>query len=194
MQRFEDAVIDVVGPRVSPADLQFALRAVGPRAQQPVAQLSRVVRAQLADHFVRNLKSLSVNQATELEHELMARLDATPTGVFTSKLDGAVALVEVRSHLKQTLTGLGLDWERITRAQSLIAGVARWLQTIGNATMQVLSTENSVHFVLTAQDRHLTPDLVRRSPLVKMLSEHSTGFDVNKADVTVEITFSIQRP
>ena len=193
MQKFEEVVRAVAYKSVPASDFQFAISAVGPRGQLSMEQLGRVDRGLMADLFVRNLKSLSVNQATELSRALLVHLDAAPKGKFSSKLDGAVSLVELRGHLKQALTGLGLDWENLTRAQSLVAGVARWLQSIGGATMEVMSSAHSVDFVLTAQDVQLTPELVRDSPLVQMLRSYSTGFAVSKEDITVEITFSIQR-
>ena len=194
MQKFEHVVGVVARGLVPRGEVDAAMYALGARAQLTLDHITRVDRGLMADQFVRNLKSLSVHQATELERDLLVRLEAAPTGKFSSKLDGAVSLVELRTHLKQALTGLGLDWDKLTRAQSLVAGVARWLQSIGGATMEVVSTANSVDFVLTAQDRELTPAEVRQSPLVQMLSSQATGFDVNKVDVTVAITFSIHRP
>lgn len=191
--QFEKVVREVVRELVPAGELEAAIKVVGPSAQLEVQYLGRIERGMLADRLVRNLKSLSVHKATELERELLVRLDAAPTGKFSSKLDGAVSLVELRSHLKQSLTGIGLDWEGLTRTQSLVAGVARWLQSIGGANLEVHSSEHSVDFRLTAEDGQLTPDLVRQSPLVQMLSSHSSRFDVNKADRTVEITFSILR-
>lgn len=192
MQKFEEVVTRVAKAAVAADDLAAALQALGPRAKVPVDHIGRVDRAMMADQLVRHLKTLSVQQATVLERELLRELDATP-GRFSSKLDGAVSLVELRTHLKQSLTGLGLDWEKLTRAQSLVAGVARWLQSIGGASMRVMSTHTSVDFVLTAEDRRLTPDEVRQSPLVQMLSAQTAHFQVHKEEATVEITFSILR-
>lgn len=192
MQKFEEVVTKFARDAVAPAELQAAMKPLGPRAQLSVDQIGRIDRAMMADQFVRNLKSLSVQQATVLERELLRELDATP-GRFSSKLDGAVSLVELRTYLKQSLTGLGLDWEKLTRAQSLVAGVARWLQSIGGASLQVRSTGASVDFVLTAEDRSLTPEEVRQSPLVQMLSAQTDGFLVNKQETTLEISFRILR-
>lgn len=192
MWKFEDVITKVATPGVPAGDLQAALKTLGPRAKVAVEQIGRVDRAMMADQFVRNLKTLSVQQAVVLERDLLRELDATPSR-FSSKLDGAVSLVELRTHLKQALAGLGLDWDKLTRAQSLVAGVARWLQSIGGATMQVMSTGSSVDFVLTAEDRRLTPDEVRQSPLVQMLSAQTASFVVHKEQTTVEISFSILR-
>lgn len=192
MRKFEEVVSRVASVSVAPGDLAAAMKSLGPRATVPVDHIGRVDRAMMADQFVRHLKTLSVQQATILERELLRELDASP-GRFSSKLDGAVSLVELRTHLKQALTGLGLDWEKLTRAQSLVAGVARWLQSIGGATMHVMSTGSSVDFVLTAEDRRLTPEEVRQSPLVQMLSAQTARFLVQKDETTVEISFSILR-
>ncbi|MDP1826951.1 MAG: hypothetical protein Q8L48_27000 [Archangium sp.] len=193
MPQFQQVAGSVVGELVSAGELHAALHAVGPSAQLELQHLGRIERGMMADRLIRNLKSLGVHRATELERELLEQLEATPAGRYSSKLDGAVSLVELRSHLKQSLTGIGLGWEELTRTQSLVAGVARWLQAIGGASMEVMSSANSVDFRLTAEDRQLTPSLVRQSPLIQMLCSHSARFDVNKADTTVEITFSIQR-
>jgi hypothetical protein len=193
MRKFEEVVRAVALEVARASDVEPALRALGPRAALPVEELSSVERGRMADDFVRNLGSLSVYQATDLDRLLLMQLDAAPSGRFTAKLDGASALTELRNHLKHALTALGLDWEKLTRAQSLVAGVARWLQAIGGATMEVNSTTHSVDFLLTAQDRQLTPELVRQSPLVQMLRSYSTGFAVSKDGLTVAIIFSIQR-
>lgn len=192
MKKFEEVVTKVAREVVSLSELREAITNVGARAQVPVDQIGRVDRAMMADQFVRNLKSLSVQQATALDRELLRELDAAP-GRFSSKLDGAVSLVELRTHLKHSLTGLGLDWDKLTRAQSLVAGVARWFQSIGGATLHVMSTGGSVDFVLTAEDRALTPDEVRQSPLVQMLSAQTAGFVVVKEATTLEMSFSILR-
>lgn len=192
MQRFEDVVAQAARGSISEEEVRRTLDALGGRAAVPLGELGTSERAQLADRFVRNLKSLSMQQATELQRELVRALEAPP-GRFTSRLDGAVSLVELRSHLKHALAGLGLDWDRLTRAQSLVAGVARWLQSIGGAHMDVTPSEDAVDFVLTAEAEQLTPDEIRRSPLVQMLSAQTARFNVEKQQTTVEITFSIQR-
>ncbi len=192
MQRFED-VVRVVAKGVPGDDLESSLLQLGPVTQRGVDQLERGERAALADRFVRNLKSQSMYQATDLERALLQQLDAAPMGVWSSPLDTAVALVELRNHLKQALTLLGLDWNSLTRLQSLVGGVARWLQSIGGASVEVQSTPYSVDFVLCAKDRQLTPELVRESPMVQMLRTQLHRFDVSQQNATVEITFSIHR-
>ena len=194
MSSFETTVRAVALPHVGKEDIDGALAQVGPQAAQEVDRLDRAERATMADRFVRNLRALSVHEQVKLERQLLLRLDAVPSSIWASQLDSAVSLIELRNHLKQALTVLGLDWGRTTRVQSLVGGVARWLQSMGSASMRVTSSDDAVSFVLSTRAPALTPELVRESPMVQMMRDQVAQTEVRKNFDAVEIAFSIHRP
>lgn len=180
-------------PSLPAADIDTALRELGPQRLLETAAIARADRAALVDRFVRNLKRLGSEEQLRLETSLLKALGCQPEGEWQTHLDSAVALIELRGHMKHTLGVLGFDWVSLSRLQSLVGGVARWLQGSGGGTLQVHSSSERVEFVIATKDSELTPDLVVASPMVQMLRANLAELIVREAGDQVEITFRIQR-
>jgi hypothetical protein len=125
--------------------------------------------------------------------ELVQPLDAGSASVWASDLDTARSLTELGHQLKDGLSALGLEWNALTRLQSLVGGIARWLQAVGGAGMRITSSSEVVACVLTTRSVEVTADLVYQSPLVQMLRAHLSRFEVRQRDGTLEISFDVQR-
>lgn len=175
------------------ADVDAALKELGAQQLLATSTIARADRATLVDRFVRNLRRLGSEDQLKVETALLRRLGCQPEGEWSKRLDSAVALVELRGHMKHTLAVLGLDWVSLSKLQSLVGGVARWLQGSGGATMQVHSSNERVDFVISTGESELTPDLVVASPMVQMLRAHLTELTVRERDDQVEIIFRIAR-
>lgn len=175
------------------ADVDAALVELGPQRLLSSASIARAERAALVDRFVRNLRRLSSEEQLRIEAGLLTALGCQPEGEWTRRLDSAVALIELRGHMKHTLGVLGFDWVSLSRLQSLVGGVARWLQGSEGAAMQVHSSSERVEFVISTKDAALTPQLVVSSPMVQMLRAHLAEVTVREQGEQVEIVFHIHR-
>lgn len=123
----------------------------------------------------------------------IAALGAAPATTWTIELDTAASLTAVADRLRNALGALGLEWESFTRLQALVGGIARWLQAVGGAAMQLTAAPDAVSCVLSTSSPELTVDMVFQSPLVQMLRAHLSRFEVRQGLGTLEIAFAISR-
>jgi hypothetical protein len=193
MSTFAQEVRHHVPTTLPAAEVDAALSELGPQRLLDTTALARADRAAMIDRFARNLRRLSSEDQVKIERTLLRALDCQPEGQWSKNLDTAVALIELRGHMKHSLAVLGIDWMSLSRLQSLVGGVARWLQGAGTATMNMHSSSELVEFVLATKDSGLTPDLVGASPMVQMLRSHLAELTVRETDEQVEIVFRIER-
>ncbi|MBS1150836.1 MAG: hypothetical protein H6Q89_2534 [Myxococcaceae bacterium] len=178
---------------LDPADIDAALAELGVQSQLERDALPTAERAALVDRFVRNLRHLPSSDQLSVERALLEGLGCQPRGTWNSHLDGAVALIELRGHMKHTLAVLGLDWASLSRLQSLVGGLARWLQHAGGATLDIHSSTERVEFVIATRDAALTPELITASPMVQMLRPHVAEVTVRQNSQQIEILFRVAR-
>ncbi len=193
MPSFAEAVGSLIPHHLGPAVVAAALQQVGGSAQLQLDGIPHPERAGLIDRFIRNLRGISTEEGARVERSLLLGLHCRPPTPWSSQLESSVSLIQLRGHLKHVFLVLGLDWADLSRMQSLIGGVARWLQGSGGASLQVLSDVAHVDCVFAANDRSLTPALLEASPMVQMLESPLTRVQVVKNADHVEIHVRINR-
>lgn len=193
MPSFAQAVAALVPQSLGPQLVASAMAQVGGSAQLTLEGIPNPERAGLIDRFVRNLHGISTAEGARVERTLLLGLRCQPPTPWSSQLESSVALLNLRSHLKHVLLVLGLDWADLSRMQSLIGGVARWLQGSGGASLEVVSDVAHVDCRIVAHDLTFTPLLLQSSPMVKMLESPLTRVQVVQNTNHCEIHVRINR-
>jgi hypothetical protein len=193
MPSFAEAVTALIPQTFGPQVVATAMAQVGGSAQLTVDGIPNPERAGLIDRFVRNLKGISTTEGARVERTLLLGLHCQPPTPWSSQLESSVALIGLRNHLKHVLLVLGLDWADLSRMQSVIGGVARWLQGSGGASLEVFSDVAHVDCRIVANDRTFTPSLLQSSPMVKMLESPLTRVQVVQNTDRCEILVRINR-
>lgn len=188
---FTDAAAPLVGA-VAPEEVRIALQILGPDAKRPLAELTAPRRAELVDRFTRSIHSLSVADGTTLHHRLLGALDAAPHGDWRAKLDGPIALVELRNHVKYVLTSLGLPWSGISRMQAGICGLGRWIVSEGGGEALVTVAGSEVRFLMTMTASGLGDALLEHSPISSAVKDSVQGFQVAHTGPIVRFEFIVR--
>jgi hypothetical protein len=180
-------------PRPSP-DLSTAASALGEEGNRELMQVPPERRLLLTDQFVRNLRSLPMDRAVELEHALLPAVDAAPPETWRIALGGPQSLVALRTQIKLSLTALGLPWSVILRLQSCMCMLAGWIDESGGGTVELTTTRSSMRFRLTTQALGGDAAMLRDSPMVGTLQEHVPDLVTNSDGSEIVLQFSLRAP
>lgn len=191
MSSFADLVTPIVGARPG-LDASAALAVIGPEARAALPSLDAATRAALVDRFVRNLRGLSVHDATALERQLLRVLGAEPRGTYRWSLESSRALVELRGGLRYLCAWLGLPWHELSRLQAVIGGAARWIHASGQGVVEATVEPAAVRFEIDFEVRGLDAKQVPTSPLVLAIREQTEGFVATEQAGRIRLQFTLK--
>lgn len=188
---FSDAASQATRGYAPPDDVARALSVLGAEANAELGALSTLRRAELADRFVRNLRSLSVVNAPELHRKLLEQVDAAPRGAWAGDLRDPMGLMALRNQVKYVLTAVGLDWEAMSRLQACVGGLSRWIESSGGGAARLQVDEREVRFELEMPAVGSDAE-VEHSPMALALKECVRDFQVSHHGSVVRFSFAVQ--
>lgn len=188
---FSDAARSASLGDAPPDDVSHALAVLGPESEAELGALSTLRRAELADRFVRNLRTLSIVRAPELHRRLLEQVDASPRGAWSGDLRDPMGLMALRNQVKYVLTAVGFDWEEMSRLQACVGGLSRWIESNGGGSARLLVGERDVRFELQMPAADSDPAVVEHSPMALALKDCVQDFRVTCEDGAVRFSFAV---
>ncbi|HEY3446025.1 MAG TPA: hypothetical protein VGK67_06640 [Myxococcales bacterium] len=190
MITFADAAAEILAPWATPAQVREAARALGEDAELDFGALAASKKALLIHQLVHQLRHLAVDEVVEVHRQLQAMLEAEPRGEWRLDLVGGAAPVELRNHLRQVFTAIGMSWERLSRLQAGIGELVRWLRATGQASA-VVCIAGKAALVELAAAKGPTAEQIAGSPFVLALEPHVRDLKVSLRGEQVVVAFTV---
>lgn len=143
---FSQAARRVASKYVDASSLDAAMEVLGARAEKDVDSLDSEGKASLISFLVRNLRELSVEEATELERKLLREMGAVPKPMKTIIVKDDISVITLRNYVRYLCVYLGMEWNRGMLLQSAVSDLARFALTRGSGTFEISAAREKVSF------------------------------------------------
>ncbi|HMY18999.1 MAG TPA: hypothetical protein PKA58_21890, partial [Polyangium sp.] len=131
---------------VDSASLDAAIEVLGPRAEKHIDALDAEGKAGLISFLVRNLRELSVEEATDLERKMLREMGAVPRPTKTLTVKDEISVITLRNYVRYLCVYLGMEWNRGMLLQSAVSDLARFALARGAGTFEISAAREKVSF------------------------------------------------
>lgn len=143
---FSQAARRIASKYVDSASLDAALEVLGPRAEKHIDALDAEGKAGLISFLVRNLRELSVEEATDLERKMLREMGAVPRPTKTLTVKDEISVITLRNYVRYLCVYLGMEWNRGMLLQSAVSDLARFALARGAGTFEISAAREKVSF------------------------------------------------